>query len=78
MLQLFIDFTKTYDSVTKDVVYNILIQFGIPMKLERLIKMCLNETYSTVHIGKILPDTFPIRNGLKQGYALSQSLFSLL
>jgi hypothetical protein len=24
----------------------ILIEFGIPMKLVRLIKMCLNETYS--------------------------------
>jgi hypothetical protein len=25
--------------------YNILIEFGIPMKLVRLIKICLNETY---------------------------------
>jgi hypothetical protein len=29
-------------------LYNILIQFGVPMKLVRLIKMCLNETYSKV------------------------------
>jgi len=28
-------------------LYNILIEFVIPMKLVRLIKMCLNETYST-------------------------------
>jgi hypothetical protein len=32
--------------------------------------MCLNETYSKVHIGKLLSDKFAIQNGLKQGDAL--------
>jgi len=48
---------------------NILIEFGIPMKLVRLIKMCLTETYSRVRVGKNLSNIFPIRNGLKQGDA---------
>jgi hypothetical protein len=38
--------------------------------------MCLDETYSKVHIGKHLSDRFPIQNGLKQGDALSQLLFN--
>jgi sorting nexin-29 len=50
--------------------------FGVPMKLVRLIKMCLNETYSKVRIGKYLSDSFPIQNGLKQGDSLSPLLFS--
>jgi hypothetical protein len=33
--------------------------------------MCLSETYSKVHIGKHLSDSFPIQNGLKQGDSLS-------
>jgi hypothetical protein len=37
--QLFVDFKKAYDSVRKEVLYN--IEFGVPMKLVRLIKMCL-------------------------------------
>jgi sorting nexin-29 len=48
--QLFIDFKKAYDSVRGEVLYNILIQFGTPMKLARLIKMCLNETYKTKYM----------------------------
>ena len=41
--QLFIDFKKAYDSVKREVLYNILIESSIPMKLVRLLKMCLNE-----------------------------------
>ena len=57
-------------------MYNILIEFGIPLKLLRLIKICLTETYSRVRVGKNLSDMFPIRNGLKQGDALSPLLFN--
>ena len=70
MHQLFIDFKKAYDSVRREVLYNILIEFGIPKKLVWLIKMCLTETYSRVRVGKNLSDMFPIRNVLKQGDAL--------
>ncbi|KAJ4436047.1 hypothetical protein ANN_18674 [Periplaneta americana] len=74
--QLFIDFKKAYDSVKREVLYDILIQFGIPTKLVRLIKMCLSETYSRVRIGHFLSDAFLIHCGLKQGDALSPLLFN--
>jgi len=38
--------------------------------------MCLNETYNIVLVGKNLCDVFPIRNGLRQGDALSPLLFN--
>ena len=46
------------------------------MKLVRLIKMCLNETYIGVRVGKYLSGVFPIMNGLNQGDALSPVLFN--
>jgi len=69
--QLFFDFKKAYDSVRRVVLYNILMEFGIPMILVRLIKVCLNETYSRVRVGNHLSDIFPIRNGLRQEYVLT-------
>jgi hypothetical protein len=74
--QLFVDFKKAYDSVRRKVLYNIVVEFGVPLKLVRLINMCLNETYGKVRIGKHLSDNFPIQNGLKQGDALLPLLFN--
>ena len=56
-------------------MYDTLIDFGIPMKLVRFIKMCRSETCNTVRVGKHLWDMLPIRNGLKEGDALSPLLF---
>jgi len=74
--QLFIDFKKAYDSVRREILYKILIEFGIPKKLVRLIMMSLTETYSRFQVGKNVSDRFYIRNGLKQGDALSPILFN--
>ena len=77
MRQLFIDFKKAYDLVRMEVLYNILTESGIPMNLVRIIKMCLNATYSRVQLGnKYLSEVFPIRNGLKQTDALSPLFFN--
>jgi hypothetical protein len=50
--QLFIEFKKAYDPVRREVSYNISFEFGILRKLVGLIQTCLNESYSTVRIGK--------------------------
>ena len=58
MHQLFIDFKTAYDSVRREVLYNIRNEFGVPKKLVRLVKMCWTETYSRVQVGKNLSDRF--------------------
>jgi hypothetical protein len=46
--QLFVDLKRAYDSVRREVLYIILIEFAVPMKLVTLIKVYLNETCSEV------------------------------
>ena len=60
------------------VLFNILNEFGVPMILLSLMKLCRNEAHSRVRLGKRLPDIFPIKNGLKQGDTLSPLLFKFV
>jgi len=59
-------FKKAYYSVSREVLYDILTEFGIPMKLLRLIKLCLKEAYNRVRVGEYLSDKFPVKNCLKK------------
>jgi hypothetical protein len=70
------EFKKVNNSVRREIFYNTFMEVGIPIKLVRLIKMCLNESYSSVCVGKNLSDIFLIMNGLKHGDALSPVLFN--
>jgi hypothetical protein len=63
--QLFLDFKNAYDSVRREVLYNNLTEFGECIKFVNVIQMCLNETYSKVHISNHFSDSFPILNCLK-------------
>jgi hypothetical protein len=62
--------------VRREVFCNVLIEFDIPKKLDRLIKMCLNETCSKICMVKNLSDAFHIQNNVKEGDALSSLLFN--
>ena len=71
-------FWKGYDSIKRESLYNILFKFGVPKKLVRLIKTCLDGTQSKVRIGNYLASSFPIEYGLKQGDALLSLLFNFV
>jgi len=45
---------KAYDSIRGMVLCNILIEFGIPVKLLMLVKMCLIGTYGSIWVGQHL------------------------
>jgi hypothetical protein len=76
--QLFIYFEKACDSVRREALYNINIEFGVPMKLVRLIKIYSNETYINARTGKSLSDAFPIQNGSEQDDPLSPRVLNFV
>jgi hypothetical protein len=67
---------EAYDSACGVVLYNIPLDFGIPMNLVRLIKMRMNKTYNRSLVGKQLSDTFPTKNSWKRRNELQPLLFN--
>jgi hypothetical protein len=53
------------------MLHNIDVEFEIPMKLVRLTKMCLRETYNKGRKDKHFSDSFPLQSGKKQGNVLT-------
>jgi hypothetical protein len=58
------------NSVEGEVLFNSVIECVINMKLVILTKMCLNEVYNRVWVGKHMFVVFPIRNVMKKGDVL--------
>jgi len=54
-----------------------MIYFGIPQKYVNLVKMCNNKTLLKVRFLQRLSPAFEVNSGLRQGDALSPTLFNL-
>ena len=59
-----------------DKLYAIMVHFGIPNKLIRLMKATLENSPYYVKRGTIMTDGFKVGTGLKQGYGPAPSLFN--
>ncbi|KAF0756766.1 Retrovirus-related Pol polyprotein LINE-1 [Aphis craccivora] len=74
---IFIDFKQAYDSINRNQLWITLEDFSFPSKLVRLIRNCNSYTFCMVrHLGETSTQ-FEVRNGLRQGDALSPTLFNL-
>jgi hypothetical protein len=75
--QLYIDYKQAYNTINRAELVEIMKEFGIPMKLVRLVKMTLANTNSKVKIqGKLLP-SYETMIGLRRKDSLSALLFKL-
>ena len=52
--KILVDFKKAYDSIRKEVLYNILTELCVPMKQVMLIELCRNGARSKIRIGKYM------------------------
>jgi hypothetical protein len=62
-------FKYIYDSEMGKILFNILIEFDVPMKQLRLVQICLKSADLN-----FLADNFPIQNSLKQVETLLRML----
>ena len=73
----FVDFEKAFDSLDREVLWNLMAHYGIPQKFINIIRNSYNNMQCRViHEGK-LTESFDVKTGVKQGCLLSPFLFLL-
>ena len=73
----FIDYSKAFDCVDHNVLWNTLRSMGIPDHLTSLMRMLYNNQTATVRTEYGDCETFNIEKGVRQGCILSPYLFNL-
>ena len=73
----FIDFTKAFDFVVRDILWYKLLKIGVRGKMIDIIKSMYNIVKSQVKIENTLSEAFTCNIGVRQGECLSPFLFSM-
>jgi hypothetical protein len=74
---LFLNFEKAFDSLDREVLWNLMAYHGIPQKFINIIRNSYsNMQCRVIHEGK-LTESFDVKTGVKQGCLLSPFLFLL-
>jgi len=75
---LFIDFKKAFDSINQKKLLESPASFGIPKKIERLVKMILEGAQARVTVDGKISNPFVIGREVRKGDCLSATLFNLV
>ena len=73
----FIDFSKAFDSINRELLYFKLLANNINGKLYRAIKAMYSNTVSAIRLGNLTTDWFHTESGVRQGDNLSPTLFNI-
>jgi len=74
---LFIDFKKAFDCINQKKLLESLVSFGIPKKINRLVKVTLEGAQAKVIVDGKMSNQFVINRGVRQEDCLSTTLFNL-
>ena len=73
----FVDFSKAFDCIPRDILFERLKSKGIRGKVFNLIKKIYTNEKCKVKVGGMLSDTFDANQGVRQGCILSPLLFNI-
>ena len=71
----FVDLEKAYDRVPREILWEVLREYGVRGSLLRAIQSLYDQSESCVRVLGSKSDSFQVRVGLRQGCALSPILF---
>lgn len=75
---IFVDFSKAFDSVNREKMFEILGLYGIPSEIIEAIKVLYSNTRSTVLTPDGETESFDILSGILQGDTLAPFLFVIV
>ena len=73
----FVDFTKAFDTVNRDLLYGILGRLSCPAKFVRIIKKLYTNVHARLVVDGELTSPFEYNSGVKQGYKLAPTLYGI-
>ncbi|KAK2718870.1 hypothetical protein QYM36_006022 [Artemia franciscana] len=76
LILMFLDFIAAFDNVTRQKLWKILQNDGIPLKFVELMKAYYDASVSRVRIYGEETEEFLVEFGVKQGCILSPTLFN--
>ena len=74
---MFIDLTKTFNTVNREALWTILAKLGCPCKFTALVRLFHDNMTGQVLCNSDCTNSFNISNGVKQGCTLDPVLFNL-
>ena len=73
----FVDFSKAYDRVDRQLLWGKLSQLGLSGKMLSALKAIYHDVQCSVRLNGVYTEWFQVTGGLKQGCLLSPLLFNL-
>ena len=78
LIMCFIDITKAYDSVNRELLWKVCLSYGITPELVNLFKILYKNSIAKVKRNGELSDSFGMNIGIMQGGISSPLLFNIL
>ena len=74
----FVDLTKAFDTVSREVLWKIIAKYGCPAKFIAMVQQFHDGMLARVQNDGEFSGPFPVTNGVKQGCVLASTLFSII
>lgn len=78
MFMAFVDLSKAFDTVQRELLWDILLRFGCPDKFVNILRQFHDGMTARVTIGGQESEPFPVRTGVRQGCVLAPVLFNII
>lgn len=77
LFMAFIDLTKAFDTINREMLWDVLAKFGCPPKFVNILKLFHEGMMARVSIGDHESEAFNVCTGVRQGCVLAPVLFNV-